>query len=34
MLFSATITESTLNIAKDLMKDSEVVKVKEKKYCK
>ncbi len=30
MLFSATITESTLNIAKDLMKDSEVVKVKEK----
>lgn len=33
MLFSATITESTLNIAKDLMKDSVIVKVKEK-YCK
>lgn len=30
MLFSATITESTLNIAKDLMKDSVIVKVKEK----
>lgn len=29
MLFSATITESSLNIAKDLMKEAEVIKVKE-----
>ncbi|MDS1004780.1 DEAD/DEAH box helicase [Clostridium sporogenes] len=29
MLFSATITESSLNIAKDLMKEAEVIKAKE-----
>ncbi len=28
MLFSATITESSLNIAKDLMKEAEIIKVK------
>lgn len=30
MLFSATINESTLNVAKDLMKEPKIVKVKEK----
>ena len=30
MVFSATINEATLNIAKELMKDAEVVKVEDK----